>query len=310
MNSKNCLQCRQANPIETKFCYNCGTPFTDAAATNSADQLQPTIMSVGGSGYGNQNYYGNQAPPPNFQQQYQQSQQNWQPAMPPSFNPPPQSSFSVKKILLGVGGVLFGLIMLASGGVKLYKAFSKSNGTTTTSSSTSSSQPLYNNPNSSSTNSSSLTPPSPSSPLGATQQPKAARTIADITQQKVGAWTLRETIQGNPAKDGFAGATDEKQFKYYDSRDDFVHMTIADFPSAAAAENSLRTQMANFKKLKLKIGVEQDAIDNDKNPIGITQTMTSANGKLHVRYWTNKNFLLRVLGTEKSAEDFFRASNF
>ena len=297
MNSKICSQCRQANPLETKFCYHCGAALADAD-----NQLQPTMMA--GGTYEGQNFYGGQTPPPNFQQQYQQ-QQNWQPA--PSFQPPQSSGLSAKKILIAVGSVLFGLIMLASGGFKIYKAFNKSDSTTP--SLQSNPQTLYNTPNSSSTDSS-LTPPSPSSPLGTTQQPKTVRTIADITQQKVGAWSLRETIQGNPEKDGFVGATSEKQFKYYDLRDEFVHLTIADYPSATAAESALRTQMANFKKLKIKVGEEQGAIDNDKNPIGITQTMTSANGKIHVRYWTNKNFLLRALGTKKSAEDFFRASNF
>ncbi len=169
MNYKNCANCNQASPSDMRFCQNCGSE----SMTANTD-LPPT-----GFGGFNANQQSGQTPPPNFQQpdfqqpdfqpppNYQQSnyqQSNYQQPnfQPPNFQLPPPVNFQPsyqtapvsgsgqgKKILLGIGGILIGLIMLASGGVKLYRAFGGSNRNSTTYYSPTP-QNLYGNTNSSS----------------------------------------------------------------------------------------------------------------------------------------------------------------
>ncbi len=290
MNNKICANCNQSNAPEMSFCINCGAEFSHI----SMDEPPPTVMggSFGAFPQGGQNFQ-----QPNFQQQNYQ-QPNFQQ---PNFQTPPaESGGNMTKILVGIGGVLIGLIFLAAGGVQLFKVFRGSSSST--------SQNFYpNNVNVSNTNSvkSSNTNIAKSSN---TNIASSSRTIADMTQQNVGDWTLRDTITGDPEKDGFSGASEEKQFKYYNSSGAMVHLTLAEYPSAYEAQKGLRTSIQKFKTLKLKVSEEGAAQDNNGNEIGITQTMASANGKIYARYWTNKNFLFRALGTETDAENFFKKS--
>ncbi len=296
MDYKNCVKCNEANLSDIRFCQNCGTEFT------MADDLPPTVF-----GRFEANLPGGQMPPnfqtpgfqpqPNFQTPNFQ-QPNYQPQQPINFQSQPNYQTTAasgggqtKKILLGIGGVLIGLVMLVSGGVKLYRAFGDSDSSTTTVSTTP--QNLYSNTTNSSTPSATATP--------------ASSALAQYARQTVGKWNLRETVPSNPEKDGFTGATAENQLKYYDSADNFLHVTMADFPTVSAAQGNLRSQFQKFKSLNLKVTPEGDASDNDGNPIGIWQSMTSANGKLYAIYWTRKNILIRVLGTKKDVDDFFAA---
>jgi hypothetical protein len=275
MNNKICLKCNQPNQPEMSFCMNCGAELSHG----SADDMPATVMA-GNFGAFPQQSGQNFEQQPNFQpqQQPQFQQPNFQ--TPQFQTAPTQSGGGMKKILLGVGGILIGFIMLASGGVKLYRAFGGS-------SSPSSTPYLLANTNSGTSNTGNVKPSN-------TNSASSFRTMSDMTQQT--------------EKDGFSGATEEKQFKYYDSSGAMVHLTIANYPSAYEAEKGLRTSMQKFKTLKLKVGEETVAGDNDGNEIGITNTMASANGKIFTRYWTNKNFLLRALGTEADVENFFKKS--
>lgn len=225
--NKNCQQCNQSNPSEMKFCLNCGTEILQA------DELPATVF--GGFPI---NPQGGQTPP-NFQPQpqqanFQQSPPNFQSQQPMNFqqpnyqNAPTSGGGQTKKILLGIGGVLFGLIMLTSGGLKLYRAFGGSSSSTTTVSTTPQNNLYSNTTNSSSTPKSTAT--------------LASFGMADYTKQTVGRWSLREKNPGNPEKDGFTGATAENQLKYYDSANNFLHVTMAEFPTASAAESNLRSQ--------------------------------------------------------------------
>lgn len=291
MNEKNCPKCNQSNPLEMKFCMNCG------AETTQIDELPATVF--GGFPTNPQarqtqsNFQQPNFQQPNFQPNYQQS--NFQ-------NAPSEGGGNTTKILLGIGGAVIGLIIIIAGGIAIYKAFdsrwenadlsnySKEN--------TSNSGNKSNTNNVNKSNSTTNTNSSSSSTL----------TIADMTQENVGGWTLRDTIVGNPEKDGFSGASEEKQFKYYDASGAMVHLTIARFSTAYDAQKSLRTSMQKFKNLKLNISEEVVAGDNNGNEIGIMQTMASANGKIFTCYWTNKNFLFRALGTETDVEDFVKKS--
>lgn len=319
MNDKNCQQCNQSNAPEMSFCINCGAEFSHI----SMDEPPPTVMggnfdafTQGGQNFQQPNF---QSPQPNFQQpNFQPQQPNFQQPnfqqpnfQQPNFqNAPAESGGNMTKILVGIGGAFIGLILLFAGGVQLYKVFRGS------SSSTSTSQNLYpNNVNVANTNSvkssnTNIAKPSNmnSGSVSNSNSTSSSKTIADLTQEKVGDWTLRDTITGDPEKDGFSGASEEKQFKYYNSSGAMVHLTLAEYPSAYEAQKGLRTSMQKFKTLKLKVSEEGGAQDNNGNEIGITQTMASANGKIYARYWTNKNFLFRALGTETDAENFFRKS--
>ena len=299
---KNCANCNQSNAPEMSFCLNCGAELSQI----SADDMPATVLGGNFDAFPpTQNFGQPNNQQPNFQSNQQQNfqQPNFQPNFqPPNFQSVPESGGNTNKILLGVGGLIIGLIMLVSGGVALYKVFG--------SSSSSTSQTLYpNNANTSNTNTSNTntlntnTAKNTSSPSSS-----SSRTIASLTQQTVGDWTLRDTITGDAEKDGFSGASEEKQFKYYNSSGAMVHLTIAEYRYEYDAQKSLRTSMQKFKTLKLKVGEEEPASDNDQNEIGITQTMASANGKIFTRYWTNKNFLFRALGTETDVENFFKKS--
>lgn len=276
------------------FCLNCGAELPH----HSADDLPATVMAGSLGAFppqGGQNYQ-----QPNFQQQPNYQQQNYQqPNFQPQFQTPnfqtaqAESGGNTSKILVGIGVGIIGLIFLIAGGVQLYKVFGDKPSPTPylVTNANTGNKSNTNNIKSSNTNSSS-----------------SLRTMSDMTQQTVGEWTLRDTITGNPEKDGFSGATEEKQFKYYNSSNAMVHLTIAQYPFEYDAQKALRTAMDKFKTLKLKVGEETAMGDNDGNEIGITNTMASANGKLFTRYWTNKNFLFRALGTETEVENFVKKS--
>ena len=286
-----------------RFCSNCGTELITAN-----NDLPPTVF-----GGFDTNQPGGQTPPnfqqpnfqqPNFQQpNYQQpnfqqpdfQQPNYQlPPPPVNFQPPyqtaPASGGQAKKVLLGIGGILIGFIMLASGGVKLYRAFGGSNYKPT---------PYYS--------------PTPQNLYGGTTNTNRRETtpgssdLTAYTRQTVGRWSLRETIKGNPQTSGFTGATAENQLKYYDSANNFLHVTMADFTTESAAQSNLRSQFQKFEALKLKTTTETGVNDNSGNEIGIMRTMSSADGKIHTIYWTRKDIVVRVLGSKQNVEDFFRA---
>jgi hypothetical protein len=193
MNYQNCARCNQSNPSGMRFCQNCGTELIIANSN-----LPPTVF-----GGVNANSQSGQTPP-NFPPQSPQNfqQPNFQPPtpdphqQPPNFQPPnfqnPPPSFQpsyqsapasggAKKVLLGIGGILIGFIMLASGGVKLYRAFGEPRYSPTP-------QNLF-----SSTNKSSQTPSS-------VNRSEIATTIAtgkyegvgkNVTLGKPGTYTLR-----------------------------------------------------------------------------------------------------------------------
>lgn len=285
MSYKNCANCNQSNSLDMRFCINCGAEFSPA----SANELPPTVFVAGSFdaiSQGGQNFQTPNFQQPDFRQQNYQ-QPNFQT---PNFQtvPPAGAGGQTKIILLG-GGLLLGLIMLALGGVKLYSVFGNSSSSVIVSPTP---QNLYSN----TANTAKPTVPSPNS-----------SGLATSTRQTIGKWSLRETVPDNPEKDGFAGATEENQLKYYDPANNFLHVTIAAFPADAAAKGNLRLQMQKFKSLNLKVTPEDRVADNGGNEIGISQTMTSANGKIHAIYWTRKNILVRVLGPEKDTEDFFEA---
>lgn len=298
MNYKNCANCNQSNPSDMRFCNNCGTELITAnndlpptvfggfSANPPSGQTPPQNFEQ--PNFGQPSF---QTPPPNFQPPNFQPQQpvNFQqPNFQPSYQAAPASGGMAKKVLLGIGGILIGFIMLASGGVKLYRAFGGSNNNPAPYYSPTP-QNLYSNTNSSR----SATPDSSD--------------LTSYTRQTVGRWSLRETIKGNPQTSGFTGATAENQLKYYDSSNNFLHVTMANFPSEAAAQSNLRSQFQKFKSLKLTTTPESGVNDNDGNEIGIMQTMTSANGKIHTIYWTRKNIVVRVLGARTDVENFFKA---
>lgn len=295
MNEKICARCNQPNKPEMSFCLNCGAELSQI----SADDLPPTVFG----GFPTNPQAGQTSP--NFQPQqpnFQQQQPNFQPHnfQQPNFQAAPENGGQTNKILLGVGGAVIGLIIIVVGGIALYKAYDSrwehadlanySNGNTSNTGNKSNTNNV-NKSNSTTNNNSS-----------------SALTIADMTQQNVGDWSLRDTIVGNPEKDGFSGASEEKQFKYYDASGAMVHLTIAQYPFAYDAQKALRASMEKFKSMKLKTSEETAMGDNNQNEIGITQTMESANGKIFTRYWTNKNFLFRALGTKTEVEDFVKNS--
>ena len=297
MNNKICANCNHINESEMSFCGNCG-----AELSQTAGDPPPTMMA---GNFGAFSQSGQSFQTPNYQQQNYRSQNYQQPNFQPNFQTPNVQNASstnggqTKKILLGVGGLLIGLVMLASGGVKLYRAFGDSSGSNSMPTVSPTTQNFYTNSSTSNTSGSNTSnttgiTPSATPPL---------RTIADFTQQRVGDWTLRDTMTGSPEKDGFSGAREEKQFKYFNSSQAMVHLTVADYPSEIAAKNALRASMAKFKNLNLKVGEE-----TVQSETVITQTMASANGKIFTRYWTNNNYLYRALGTETDVESFFGKS--
>ncbi len=302
MNTKNCQQCNQSNPSDMKFCLNCGTEILQA------DDLPATVFGGFPTNPQAAQTQPNFQPQPNFQQpNFQPQQTNFQQPnfQQPNFQTAPaESGGNMTKIFVGIGGALIGLIFLASGGVQLYKAFNGSSST---------SQNFYpNNVNvSNSGNKSNTSSVNTSNAAKNTNSSSSSsQTIADFTQENVGDWTLRDTITGNPEKDGFPGATEEKQFKYYNASGAMLHLTVAQYSTAYDAQKSLRTSMQKFKTLKLNVSEEVAAGDNDGNEIGIMQTMASANGKIFTCYWTNKNFLFRALGTENDVENFVKKSKY
>lgn len=147
MDYKNCAKCNEANLSDMRFCQNCGTEFMQA------DEPPPTVMAGFGA-----NLQGGQMPLPNYQTPNFQ-QPSFQPPPPMNFQPQPNYQTApqsgggqIKKILLGIGSVLIGLVMLAMGGVKLYSAFSRPSYTPPTTVSPSP-QNLYSNTSNSSNSS-------------------------------------------------------------------------------------------------------------------------------------------------------------
>lgn len=306
MNNKICANCNQSNAPEMSFCLNCGAEL----AHISPDEPPPTVMggsfpTIPPAGQTSPNFQPPQFQQPNFQQP--SFQPNFQ--IPQFQNAPAESGGNMTKILVGIGGALIGLFMLVAGGLQLYKVSGGSASPsptpyllTETNTGNKSDTGSVNKSKSNNMNSSNPTQNNSSS--------SSFYKLADVIQPNVGDWTLRDTITGDPEKDGFSGASEEKQLKYYDSSNAMVHLTIAQFPTAYDAQKSLRTSMQKFKTLKLSVSEETAAGDNDGNEIGIVQTMASANGKIFTCYWTNKNILMRALGTETDVEKFFKKSQF
>jgi hypothetical protein len=299
MNNKICANCNLPNMPEMQFCTNCGGNLPQI----SADEPAPTMMAgdFAALQQSGQNFQAPNFQTPNFQQQnYQQSnfqQPNFQPS---NFQPAPASGGGqMKKILLGAGGLLIGLVMLASGGVKLYRAFGGS-GDRKTITNSSTPQDFYANSRntSSNTNSGSI------SNLRSAPTPPS-RTIDDFTQRSVGDWNLRDTLPGNPERDGFSGTREEKQYKYFNASQAMIHLTVADYPSEAAAKDALRTSMQKFRNLNLRVGPEVA-----RGETGIMQIMASVDGKIFTRYWTNNNYLYRALGTSADVENFYNNSKY
>jgi len=291
MNNKNCQQCNQSNPSDMKFCLNCGAEILQA------DDLPATVFGGFPTNPQAAQTQPNYQPQPNFQQpNFHPQQTNFQQPnfQQPNFQTAPaESGGNMTKIFVGIGGALIGLIFLASGGVQLYKAFNNSSSSTPINTSTTPQNFYSNTANTSDTAKSTTTP--------------AVSGLTGYTRQTVGKWSLRDKTVGDPEKDGFSGATEENQLKYYDSENNFLHVTMAEFPSIFDAQRNLRQQFQKFRNLNLRTTPENPVDDNDGNEIGIMQTMTSANGKIYTIYWTRKNVLIRVLGERKDVEDFFSA---
>lgn len=306
MNNTICANCNHTNAPEMSFCGNCGAVLSPI----SAGDPPPTVMagnfgafSPSEQNFQTPNYQPANYQTPNYQQQDYQSQNYQQPNFQPNFQSAnfqtaPATGGQTKKILLGVGGLLIGLVMLASGGLKLYRAFGGSSGGSTPTVSPTAQNFYTNSANTSGGNRSNTTgiTPSTTPPL---------RTIADFTQPRVGDWTLRDTITGNPEKDGFSGAREEKQLKYFNSSQAMVHLTVADYPSDSAAKNALRASMQKFRDLNLRVGPE--VVHGET---GIMQIMASVDGKIFTRYWTNNNYLYRALGTSADVESFYNNSKY
>jgi hypothetical protein len=136
---------------------------------------------------------------------------------------------------------------------------------------------------------------------------KAERTIDDFVRTQVGVYKVTNTLAGNPSKDGFLGAVEEKQYKYAGAGGSFaIHYTIARYKTDAEAQQALRDSIANFKKLGIKTTEIGTASDNDGKLIGISADMFTKTS-LMSRFWTKNEFFIRILGEQKEVENFFAA---
>ncbi|HVE56480.1 MAG TPA: hypothetical protein VNB22_06595 [Pyrinomonadaceae bacterium] len=136
---------------------------------------------------------------------------------------------------------------------------------------------------------------------------KAERTIDDFVRTEVGIYKITNTISGNPSKDGFPGALEEKQYKYAGAGGSFaIHYTIARYKTDAEAQQALRDSIANFKKLGIKTSEIVTANDNDGKLVGISADMFTKTS-LMSRFWTKHEFFIRILGDQKEVENFFAA---
>jgi hypothetical protein len=205
-----------------------------------------------------------------------------------NFSTPPKKS-NAAKILLAVAGGGF-LLLLAVGMVGagvLYFAVYEDSSETRIYVANSNSKPLANkNSNAASRN--------------------KARTIEDFVRSEVGNYKVTNTLSGNPSADGFAGAVEEKQYKYADGGTFAIHYTIARYATPADAQQALRDSIANYKKLGIKTTDITDANDNDGQLVGISADMFAKSG-LMSRFWTKDEFFIRILGDRKNVDSFFAA---
>ncbi|HEY0458594.1 MAG TPA: hypothetical protein VGC97_05530 [Pyrinomonadaceae bacterium] len=267
MSSQICPKCSLQSSSAMTFCTDCGTSLP--AMSTFSPQPAPTVFvsAVPTSPH-------NPAPP-NF-------------STPRNFSAPKKSNAA--KILLAVAGGGF-LLLLAVGMVGagvLYFAVYEDSSETRIYVANSNSKPLADK-------NSNVAPRN------------EARTIDDFARSEVGGYKVTNTLSGNPSADGFAGAVEEKQYKYADGGGIFaIHYTIARYTTPADAQQALRDSIANYKKLGIKTTDISDANDNDGQLVGISADMFAKSG-LMSRLWTKDEFFIRILGDRKNVDSFFAA---
>lgn len=129
-------------------------------------------------------------------------------------------------------------------------------------------------------------------------------TTLDRLPVTVGDFERIKADKGDPAKEGFETA-DEVVTGEYSYKNQIVKSAVAKYATAAEAEQTLKTQLAELKKQGAKTSEVLPAANNSGVEIGVSAT-AEGKGNL-VIIWTNGNFLQIAYGPKKETEEFFAA---